>query len=301
MTLTKESDAQMMETVLVGGDLEKLSAHDRLVYYQITCKSLGVNPLTKPFSYIKLNNKLVLYANRDCTDQLRHIRKISIVLTSKQIEGELYIVTAKGTDPEGRTDESTGAVYVANLKGDALANAIMKCETKAKRRVTLSICGLGWLDETEIETIPEGRVIQVDATTGEIHPPPASLQLPAKTKNYCEGHKIKLGKHPTEGMVHKLPDGSWCHGVTAEPTTQATEEDPPISETPPFPDTPLGELQREVFEAEMEWPEFESLVLHNTWEDWVKLTGHQPSGPVAKARQVWQAHQRQEPPQAARD
>ncbi len=27
----------------------------------------------------------------------------------------------------------------------------MKCETKAKRRATLSICGLGFLDETEIE------------------------------------------------------------------------------------------------------------------------------------------------------
>ena len=29
----------------------------------------------------------------------------------------------------------------------------MKCETKAKRRVTLSICGLGMLNETEVETI----------------------------------------------------------------------------------------------------------------------------------------------------
>ena len=33
----------------------------------------------------------------------------------------------------------------------------MKAETKAKRRVTLSICGLGMLDETEVETIPGAR------------------------------------------------------------------------------------------------------------------------------------------------
>jgi hypothetical protein len=46
---------------------------------------------------------------------------------------------------------------VGNLKGDALANALMKAETKAKRRVTLSIAGLGWLDETELETIPHGQ------------------------------------------------------------------------------------------------------------------------------------------------
>ena len=40
-----------------------------------------------------------------------------------------------------------------SLNCDDLANAFMKAETKAKRRVTLSICGLGILDETEIETI----------------------------------------------------------------------------------------------------------------------------------------------------
>jgi hypothetical protein len=31
----------------------------------------------------------------------------------------------------------------------------MKAETKAKRRATLSVCGLGFLDETEIEDIPQ--------------------------------------------------------------------------------------------------------------------------------------------------
>jgi hypothetical protein len=54
----------------------------------------------------------------------------------------------------GRTDESTGAVPIKGVHGEALANAFLKAETKAKRRVTLSICGLGLLDETELETIP---------------------------------------------------------------------------------------------------------------------------------------------------
>ena len=43
---------------------------------------------------------------------------------------------------------------IKGLAGDALVNAKLKAITKAKRRVTLSICGLGFLDETEIETIP---------------------------------------------------------------------------------------------------------------------------------------------------
>src|SRR6185312_3719783 len=41
----------------------------------------------------------------------------------------------------------------------------MKAETKAKRRVTLSICGLGMLDETEVDSIPDARRVQ-DIDTG---------------------------------------------------------------------------------------------------------------------------------------
>ncbi len=43
----------------------------------------------------------------------------------------------------------------------------MKAETKAKRRVTLSIVGLGWLDETETDSIPDARPVQV-SDQGEI-------------------------------------------------------------------------------------------------------------------------------------
>jgi hypothetical protein len=56
--------------------------------------------------------------------------------------------------PDGRMDESTGVVTLGNARGDNLCNAMMKAETKAKRRVTLSICGLSMLDETEVETVP---------------------------------------------------------------------------------------------------------------------------------------------------
>ena len=54
-------------------------------------------------------------------------------------------------------DEDWGSVpFPPSLKGDFRANMKMKAVTKAKRRATLSICGLGWLDETEIEDIPAG-------------------------------------------------------------------------------------------------------------------------------------------------
>jgi hypothetical protein len=160
--------AELMEAVLVGGDLSKLDPKQRTDYYLKVCESLGLNPLTRPFEYITLNGKLTLYAKRDATDQLRRTHDVSIEITSREMmaDGSVYVVGARARMPGGRTDESTGAVAVKGLAGDALANAMLKCETKAKRRVTLSICGLGFVDETEVETIP--GAVTVDAGTGEV-------------------------------------------------------------------------------------------------------------------------------------
>jgi len=152
--LTKH-DTSIIEQVVIRGDLSKLSPAERARYYAAVCKSIGVNPLTRPFDYIVLNGRLTLYARRECADQLRRVHGISIEIVSRERLDDLYIVTARATDRSGRHDEATGVVSLAGLKGDALANALMKAETKAKRRVTLSLVGLGWLDETEIETIPE--------------------------------------------------------------------------------------------------------------------------------------------------
>jgi hypothetical protein len=142
-----------IEQVLAYGDLTKLTSTQRTAYYSRVCESLGLNPLTRPFEFINLSGKLVFYARRDCADQLRNIHHVTVAITSRERVDDVYVVTARATLPNGRSDESTGAVTVGNLKGDALANALMKAETKAKRRVTLSICGLSVLDESELETV----------------------------------------------------------------------------------------------------------------------------------------------------
>ncbi|EGT0709894.1 hypothetical protein JAP03_000787 [Campylobacter coli] len=146
------------ELALVKGDLSKLSDVERASYVKNLCESLGLNMLTKPFEYIVLNGKLTLYANKSATDQLRQIRKVSITKTEVAQVGDIYMVTAYAATPDGRTDCDTGALNIKNLGGDNLANAIMKAITKAKRRVTLSICGLGMLEESELETIDEKAI-----------------------------------------------------------------------------------------------------------------------------------------------
>ena len=147
-------DGQTVERVLLDGDLGKLTASQRVAYYGKICEALGLNPLTRPFEYIVLNGRLVLYARRECTEQLRKLHKVSLSIVARELTEELYAVTAKAQLLDGRTDESIGVKSLAGLKGDARANAMMTAETKAKRRVTLSICGLGLLDETEVADIP---------------------------------------------------------------------------------------------------------------------------------------------------
>ena len=164
--ITDVQTAELLETVLVDGDLSKLTAQQRLDYYGQVCRSLGLNPLTKPFDYITLGGRLTLYARKDATDQLRKLYDVNIDDVSIETEGDIVIATAKGSNRAGRHDVEIGAVNKKDLSGK-YENVIMKAVTKAKRRLTLSLCGLGMLDETEIETIPEGKPVIV-TDTGEI-------------------------------------------------------------------------------------------------------------------------------------
>jgi hypothetical protein len=145
----------IMESVIAKGDLAKLTPDERVRYYNEVCRSMGLNPLTQPFSYITLNGKLTLYATRACADQLRKVNGVSLAIVSREIVDDVLTIHVRASLPDGRTDEDLGSVYFpSTLKGEARANAELKGVTKAKRRATLSICGLGWLDESEIADIP---------------------------------------------------------------------------------------------------------------------------------------------------
>jgi hypothetical protein len=126
---------------------------------------MGLDPFTKPFDILRLNGKEVLYCTRSGTQQLNKLHKVSHTITSRDTNADagVYIVTSKASLPDGRCTESIGAVNIAGLKGEAYANAIMKAETKAKRRATLDLLGLGVLDESEAESIPNASTIAISA------------------------------------------------------------------------------------------------------------------------------------------
>lgn len=210
--VTKTGNSEIMEQVIIKGDLSKLTPQERTSYYMKVCDSIGLNPLTKPFEYINLNGKLQLYALKACTEQLRGIHGVSVTDLAETMHEGVFIVTAKVVNKEGRTDAAKGAVPLAGLKGEALANAMMKAETKAKRRATLSLCGLGWLDESEIESIPGAQVVPGGGaapieTVVKAVEPEAPKQVDQKTGEQVGG--IATGQDPapakpTDEEIHHV-------------------------------------------------------------------------------------------------
>lgn len=198
---------RVLDNALVLNDLLGLTIEERRQYYVHVCQTLGLNPYTKPLKYIMLEGKLTLYACKDATDQLRKINGISLEIVERSVKqsgnGELIIVHVRAKDNTGRVDEDIGVVAVdksKDKKNDDLiaANSMMKAVTKAKRRVTLSISGLGFLDETEVEDIPSAVKIEDDQVVAPVLPSkpalvPESVQPPVNPETgTVSPHRISI-------------------------------------------------------------------------------------------------------------
>ena len=196
------------ELALIQNDLSRLKPDERLSLYNKTCESLGLNALTQPFGYIEFRGgKLSLYAKKDATDQLRKIHGVSVEISSKEIINDNYVVMAKAKDSSGRVDEDMGSVNIKGLHGDILGNAMMKAITKAKRRVTLSICGLGMLDENEVDTIP-GATIAKDVP--QIETKKAIVNHAPKAKEETITYKNFKFAHPKEFEGKRFDEIEWA-------------------------------------------------------------------------------------------
>jgi hypothetical protein len=157
-------DPKIQESIVLRGDLSGLNEAQKKEYYLFRCKQVGLDPAAKPFDLLKLNGKEILYANAGATQQLCSIHKLSTQITHRERVEDIYVVSVRVTASDGRVSENQGAVSVGNARGDALANAILKATTKAIRRAVLAHCGLGMMDETEVETIPDARTAPIVIT-----------------------------------------------------------------------------------------------------------------------------------------
>lgn len=164
VVVSKERNIQeILIDLAINGDLSKLNEPEKLLYYKYNCDYYNLDIVSRPFDYVWLGKgearKLVLYPNKTAVAQLRKNHGIHITELKESIQVGLIIIKAYGHTKDGRSDVDEGfaplSAFGKQLEGEALGNARLKAVTKAKRRLTLSLGGMGMLDETEIDSIPD--------------------------------------------------------------------------------------------------------------------------------------------------
>lgn len=158
LTTTNTMDGATLANLVCDGDLKALNNHQLVQVYIAKCESAGLDYRSKPFELLTLNGKKQFYATKECTSQIAKRDRITCQIVDQRTEDGVRVVTVRAIAGDGRQTDEIGCVTVANLKGDALCNAMMKATTKAKRRAVLSLGGLGIPDESELETIPGAQV-----------------------------------------------------------------------------------------------------------------------------------------------
>lgn len=174
-----EQAAAALEHILATGDLLELTPPQRIGHYLALCKSLGLNSLSRPFDWLVLDSRLVLYPNKSCGEQLRRLHQISVKLVRKEQVGDLFVIEVEGRAPNGRTDFASKYVPTTvwdsrnnrqvRLTPGKLADAYAKAETGAKRRLIMSMVGLAGLPDTD--ELGRARPVIVDATGNVVESP----------------------------------------------------------------------------------------------------------------------------------
>lgn len=181
-------DETTMHALVTGGDCSRLTPAQKTAYYVARCEAAGLDPRAQPFAFVRLNGKEVLYAQKAAADQLAAKHGVRLSILSQATEDGIRIVTVRAEAKDGRVTEEIGALPIKGLTGEALSNALMKTVTKAKRRAVLSLCGLGMLDETEVESIPhaepapEPRVVEAEVVADSRKAPPVEAAKTVEEK-----------------------------------------------------------------------------------------------------------------------
>lgn len=185
--------SETIEKLALAGDVSGLTRDEKINYYKSLCERVGLDPATQPFKLLKLSGKEVFYCDRGGCQQLSRLHGVSHQVMAREVLNDCYVVTARASAGP-RMTESIGAVPILGLKGEALCNAYMKAETKAKRRATLDLLGLGMLDETEVGSIP--GAMPLDNPVAPIQQQIETLPIqPAKMpETACQGPKTYLLK-----------------------------------------------------------------------------------------------------------
>lgn len=175
------SDATLADVVLQG-DLSKLNDRQKVEYYVARCHAAGLDPATRPFEYLTLKGKHVLYATKACTDQLSGNHKLNIEIVDRHMnnDAKIFEVQCRVTFPGGRYVEDMAALDVSGLKGEMLANALMKCFHPATEILTTD----GWVAISTVTT--DDHVAQYDPKTRAVFFAPPIRVIETETEHWVE-------------------------------------------------------------------------------------------------------------------
>lgn len=157
---TDTLDPAALESLVLRGDISGLTADQKVQHYLGMCRILGLDAATQPLAYLRLSGKEVLYVTRGATDRLAAMHSLNREIIDgprvMDLAGtKLVYAVCRATLPSGRYETATATLPLTDP-----ATVLMKAETKAKRRATLAILGLGLLDETEVDSIPGAQTVE---------------------------------------------------------------------------------------------------------------------------------------------
>src|SRR5438552_5186108 len=132
-----EAEEQLLEKVLVGGDLSRLTPAQRLTYLRRFCEDRGLDWISQPIQLLTLNGRLVAYITRGGVDQLCARHNVSLEIVGREVHDDILTVRVRARTPDGRVNDDVGAVPISGLRGVDRANAELKAITKGRRRAGL--------------------------------------------------------------------------------------------------------------------------------------------------------------------
>ena len=135
----------------LNNDWSGVSDQDKVKYCLALCKSLDIPTPLNPFKFIKLKGKDTLYAPKEAAELLAERNKLSVNITNKYLDRDsnIYVVEVRASTRDGRTIDNLAAMSMAGATGEDRCNRMMKCVSKATRRVVFSSVGLSVIDDDD--------------------------------------------------------------------------------------------------------------------------------------------------------
>lgn len=269
-----------------SGNVAQMSEVEKDYVLARLCEKYGLDPILRPFDLISFQGGQKFYMTASATNQLANAKGLSRQVLNLTIDDTRMIArcTVEVKDPNGRSEVANGFIAVSKfqqppkgdtsgipkkvpLDGDDLANALLKLETKTKRRATLSFFGVmdaaGDYEDrpvvqpiipqlsapqlpraqvvAEAETVAGAVLTNAEINSTSANPPPPPIPRRGRPP---KGQEPTAAQVEAKKQVDERLAGSAAHTAEVEaqiPTIEVPPPPPPppVRQAPPPPPPPV--------------------------------------------------------------